>query len=82
MTIDFANNSDRMNCEPSLTMSNDSETPMPAAKIRTLEDGCVRIQVGIFVGTVSSMHLVEPKINQLQQYWVKAQAAHANQPHH
>ena len=72
--------------KPSLIMSSDSETPMPAAKIRTLEDGCVRIQVGdgpgAFVGTVSSMHLVEPKINQLQQYWVKAQAAHANQPHH
>lgn len=49
---------------------------MPAAKIRTLEDGCVRIQVGdgpgAFVGTVSSMHLVEPKIHQLQNYWLKA----------
>ena len=49
---------------------------MPAAKIRTLEDGCVRIQVGdgpgAFVGTVSSMHLVEPKIVQLQTYWLKA----------
>ena len=60
---------------------------MPAVKIRTLtlEDGCIRIQVGdpprAFVGIVSSMHLVEPKIHQLQQYWVKAQAAHANQSH-
>jgi CRISPR/Cas system-associated endoribonuclease Cas2 len=45
---------------------------MPAAKIRTLEsDGCVRVQVGEFVGTVSSMHLVEPKILQLQEYWRK-----------
>ena len=56
-------------------MSDASELPMPAAKIRTLEDGCVRIQVGdgpgAFVGTVSSMHLVEPKILQLQQYWRK-----------
>ena len=63
-------------------MSNDSETPMPAAKIRTLEDGCVRIQVGIFVGTVSSHHLVEPKIHQLQQYWIKAHAAHGNLTRH
>jgi hypothetical protein len=50
----------------------DSQLPTPAAKIRTLEnDGCVRIQVGEFVGTVSSMHLVEPKILQLQDYWRK-----------
>jgi hypothetical protein len=52
---------------------------MPAAKIRTLEDGCVRIQVGdgpgAFVGVVSSHHLVEPKIHQLQQYWLKARQA-------
>jgi len=53
-------------------MKDGSERPMPAAKIRTLEnDGCVRIQVGEFVGTVSSMHLVEPKILQLQEYWRK-----------
>ena len=68
-----------MNSKPSLTMSDDSATPTPAAKIRTLEDGCVRIQVGdgpgAFVGTVSSMHLVEPKIHQLQQYWLKAHQA-------
>ena len=62
-----------------LTMSSASETPMPVCKIRTLEDGCVRVQVGdgpgAFVGVVSSMHLVEPKCLQLQQYWTKAQAA-------
>ena len=55
---------------------------MPAAKIRTLEDGCVRIQVGdgpgAFVGTVSSMHLVEPKIHQLQTYWQKAHSNNAS----
>jgi len=65
-----------MTSAPSLTMSDASERPTPAAKIRTLEDGCVRIQVGdgpgAFVGTVSSMHLVEPKIVQLQTYWLKA----------
>ena len=47
----------------------DSQLPMPAAKIRTLDDGCVRIQVGEYDGTVSSMHLVEPKIKQLVSYW-------------
>ena len=59
---------------------------MPPAKLRTLDDGCIRIQIGdgpgAFVGTVSSMHLVEPKINQLQQYWVKAQAANGNTTRH
>ena len=61
-----------MTSMPGSNMKDGSERPMPAAKIRTLEnDGCVRIQVGEFVGTVSSMHLVEPKILQLQEYWRK-----------
>lgn len=61
-----------MTLMPGSNMNDASERPMPAAKIRTLEnDGCVRIQVGEFVGTVSSMHLVEPKILQLQDYWRK-----------
>jgi hypothetical protein len=34
---------------------------------RTLDDGSVRVCVGNLCGTVSSHHLVEPKINQLQQ---------------
>ena len=59
-----------------LNMKDGSKRPTPAAKIRTLEDGCVRIQVGdgpgAFVGVVSSHHLVEPKILQLQHYWLKA----------
>ena len=63
----------------SLNTSEGSELPTPAAKIRTLDDGCVRIQVGdgpgAFVGVVSSHHLVEPKILQLQHYWRKV-----NQP--
>jgi len=67
-------------------MSSASETPMPVCKIRTLEDGCVRVQVGdgpgAFVGVVSSMHLVEPKCLQLQQYWTKAQAANGNTTRH
>ena len=61
-----------MTSMPGSNTKDDSQRPMPAAKIRTLEnDGCVRIQVGEFVGTVSSMHLVEPKILQLQEYWRK-----------
>ena len=61
-----------MTSTPGSNMKDASERPMPAAKIRTLEsDGCVRVQVGEFVGTVSSMHLVEPKILQLQDYWRK-----------
>jgi hypothetical protein len=50
-------------------MSDDSATPTPNPKIRTLDDGCVRIQVGEYVGTVSSMHLVDVKINQLMSAW-------------
>ena len=61
-----------MTSMPGSNTKDDSQLPMPAVKIRTLEsDGCVRIQVGEFVGTVSSMHLVEPKILQLQDYWRK-----------
>ena len=58
-----------MSFVPSSTMSDASTSPMPAAKIRTLDDGCVRVQVGEYVGTVSSMHLVEPKVKQLMSYW-------------
>ena len=63
-------------------IKNMSEMPMPAAKIRTLDDGSVRVQVGIFVGTVSSHHLIQPKVHQLQQYWLKAHAAHDYQTRH
>jgi hypothetical protein len=58
-----------MNSTPSLIMSDDSALPTPNPKIRTLDDGCVRIQVGEYVGTVSSMHLVDVKINQLMSAW-------------
>jgi hypothetical protein len=33
----------------------------------TLDDGSVRVCIGDTCGTVSSHHLVEPKINQLRQ---------------
>jgi hypothetical protein len=35
----------------------------------TLDDGSVRVCIGNTCGTVSSHHLVEPKINQLQSLY-------------
>jgi len=34
--------------------------------LENLSDGCVRVCIGDTCGTVSSHHLVEPKINQLR----------------
>ena len=34
--------------------------------LENLPDGCVRVCIGNNCGTVSSHHLVEPKINQLR----------------
>lgn len=39
---------------------------LPVPQIQTLEDGCVAITFGEFTGVVSSMHLVDVKINQLE----------------
>jgi hypothetical protein len=36
--------------------------------LETLDDGCVKVCIGNHCGTVSSYHLVEPKINQLKQH--------------
>ena len=58
-------------------MNDASERPTPNPKIRTLPDGCVQVMVGDFKAIVSSMHLVEPKIRQLQHYWQKAHQNHA-----
>ena len=60
-------------------MSADSVMPTngpqpPNAKLRNQEDGTVRISVGEYVGTVSSHHLVDVKINQLNDYWRKMHA--------
>ena len=44
--------------------------PIPNAKIRNLDDGCVQITVGNISGTVSSHHLVEPKLRQLRLLWI------------
>jgi hypothetical protein len=48
-----------------------SGSPTPNPKILTLPDGTVQITVGEFRGHVSSMHLIEPKVHQLQDYWRK-----------
>ena len=60
-------------------MSADSVMPTdelqpPNPRLRNQEDGTVRISVGEFVGTVSSHHLVDVKINQLNDYWRKMHA--------
>ena len=34
--------------------------------ITNLDDGCVRICLGNVCGTVSSHHLIDPKVNQLR----------------
>jgi hypothetical protein len=34
--------------------------------IETLDDGCVKVSLGGTSGTVSSHHLIEPKVNQLR----------------
>lgn len=51
-----------------------SEPQPPNARLRNQEDGTVRISVGEYVGTVSSHHLVDVKINQLNDYWRKMHA--------
>ena len=60
-------------------MSADYVTPTsgpqpPNPRLRNQEDGTVRISVGEYVGTVSSHHLVDVKINQLNDYWRKMHA--------
>ena len=39
--------------------------PMTTYRTFVLPDGCIRIWVGNYCGTVSSWHLVEPKVQQL-----------------
>jgi hypothetical protein len=39
-----------------------------------MPDGCVRVTVGEYVGVVSSHHLVDVKVNQLNGYWRKMHA--------
>ena len=60
-------------------MSADSVMPTdelqpPNPRLRNLDDGCVRVTVGEYVGVVSSHHLVDVKVNQLNGYWRKMHA--------
>ena len=48
------------------------EPPRPI--ISTEDDGCVRIEVGNHLGWVSSMHLVDTKVRQLQTAWLNERA--------
>ena len=51
-----------------------SEPQPPNPRLRNLDDGCVRVTVGEYVGVVSSHHLVDVKVNQLNGYWRKMHA--------
>lgn len=53
------------------TTKSPSEQEPPSAAIETLPDGSVRITVGELAGTVSSSHLVEPKVAQLRAAWMR-----------
>jgi len=52
---------------------------LPVPQITTLEDGCVSITLGegpgALVGVVSSMHLVDTKIHQLEVAYRKKHGA-------
>lgn len=53
-------------------MSNSQQSPPPPL-IETTDDDCVSITVGHLKGWVSSFHLVEPKVNQLNKAWLNEQ---------
>lgn len=55
-----------------VTPTNGPQPPNP--RLCTHQDGTIRITVGEFVGNVSSHHLVDVKINQLNDYWRKMHA--------
>jgi hypothetical protein len=61
-----------MNSTPFFAMKPSSNSPMPAARIRNLEDGSVQITLGALKGYVSSHHLITPKIHQMQDAYRKA----------
>ena len=47
------------------------DLPLPEPIITILEDGCVSVTVGCLSGVISSMHLIEPKVHQLQKAWLE-----------
>ena len=56
-----------------------THTDAPHAKIRALPCGALLITVGNWRGRAQP-HRAQHKIQQLQQYWLKANASYANQP--
>lgn len=52
---------------------NNSQPSPPPPLIETTEDDCVMITVGHLKGWVSSFHLVETKVNQLNKAWIDEQ---------
>jgi len=53
-------------------MTNSQPSPPPPSLV-TLEDGRLEITVGNTKGWVSSFHLADPKINQLNKSWINEQ---------
>ena len=51
--------------------SSTTSRQLPQPLISVLEDGTVEILVGDQKGWVSSMHLIDPKVNQLTQAYIK-----------
>lgn len=58
-------------------MAEEQPRLIPDPITTVLEDGCIHICVGDFGGVVSSFHLVEPKVHQLTQAWLKREASNA-----
>jgi len=50
-------------------MSSEHSAHIPKSKIRPLQNGKFLIQVGEYIGSVSSAELVQTKIHQLMSYW-------------
>jgi len=45
-------------------------TTIPPVEHSVLPDGSIVIRIGHLFGTVSSGHLIEPKVNQLKTAWL------------
>ena len=46
---------------------------LPPTETHFLDDGSVEVRVGTQIGWVTSAHLIETKIHQLQTAWLEAQ---------
>jgi|TARA_Y100000289_G_scaffold51696_1_gene52913 hypothetical protein len=59
------------------SMNDSLERPIPEAVTTVLEEGCISITVGDLTGVVSSMHLIQPKVHQLQKAWLEREQKRA-----